>query len=289
MQALENVAGVNQVSEGQAAVPAVRGLARGRTLILIDGARVSVGAPRRSERDVPRSRSSSRASTWRAVRDRSRTGRMRSAASSRCARARVAPASPLARAVQRHARRRHPGTPRRGRGVEGPRRRRRAVRRAHARGRRLRQPRRARSSTPATRDHGFLGRVEHASGTGCLSVGWQSDFGRDIERPRNNSRTVRFYYPTEDSHRFTAGYEPADVGGLPARRGSPAFSGTYDAASPIRIASPTATTGRSIERADISAKDFHVRGFGERLLGPARARGRRRRQRPLRSATRSTI
>ena len=41
MQALENVAGINQVSEGQAAVPAIRGLARGRTLILIDGARVS--------------------------------------------------------------------------------------------------------------------------------------------------------------------------------------------------------------------------------------------------------
>src|SRR5687768_1697653 len=41
VQALENVPGINQVSEGQAAVPAVRGLARGRTLILIDGARVS--------------------------------------------------------------------------------------------------------------------------------------------------------------------------------------------------------------------------------------------------------
>src|SRR5688500_6787546 len=41
MQAIENVAGVNQVSEGQAAVPAIRGLARGRTLILIDGARDS--------------------------------------------------------------------------------------------------------------------------------------------------------------------------------------------------------------------------------------------------------
>src|SRR5688500_11981687 len=41
IQALENIAGISQVSEGQAAVPAVRGLARGRTLILIDGARVS--------------------------------------------------------------------------------------------------------------------------------------------------------------------------------------------------------------------------------------------------------
>ena len=41
MQAVESVAGVSQVSEGQAAVPAVRGLARGRTLVLIDGSRVS--------------------------------------------------------------------------------------------------------------------------------------------------------------------------------------------------------------------------------------------------------
>ena len=41
MQSVENVPGVNQVSEGQAAVPAVRGLARGRTLIMIDGSRVT--------------------------------------------------------------------------------------------------------------------------------------------------------------------------------------------------------------------------------------------------------
>ena len=40
-QAVENVAGVSSVSEGQAAVPAIRGLARGRSLILLDGARVS--------------------------------------------------------------------------------------------------------------------------------------------------------------------------------------------------------------------------------------------------------
>ena len=40
-QALENVAGASTVSEGQAAVPALRALARGRTPILIDGARVT--------------------------------------------------------------------------------------------------------------------------------------------------------------------------------------------------------------------------------------------------------
>ena len=41
MQALETVPGINAVSEGHATVPAIRGLARGRTLVLIDGARVT--------------------------------------------------------------------------------------------------------------------------------------------------------------------------------------------------------------------------------------------------------
>lgn len=40
MQAMENVAGVSAVAEGQGAVPAVRGLARGRTLLLLDGTRL---------------------------------------------------------------------------------------------------------------------------------------------------------------------------------------------------------------------------------------------------------
>ena len=40
-QAIDVVPGVSAISEGQAAVPAIRGLARGRTLILVDGARAS--------------------------------------------------------------------------------------------------------------------------------------------------------------------------------------------------------------------------------------------------------
>ncbi|HEX5215199.1 MAG TPA: TonB-dependent receptor [Vicinamibacterales bacterium] len=40
VQALENVAGVGAVAEGQSAVPAIRGLARGRTLFLLDGSRL---------------------------------------------------------------------------------------------------------------------------------------------------------------------------------------------------------------------------------------------------------
>ncbi len=40
MGALENVPGVSAVAEGQSAVPAIRGLARGRTLMLLDGTRL---------------------------------------------------------------------------------------------------------------------------------------------------------------------------------------------------------------------------------------------------------
>src|SRR4029450_4946907 len=40
-QALDVVAGVSTISEGQAAVPAIRGMARGRTLILVDGSRAT--------------------------------------------------------------------------------------------------------------------------------------------------------------------------------------------------------------------------------------------------------
>ena len=40
MQALDTIIGVSSVAEGQSAVPAIRGLARGRTLVLLDGSRL---------------------------------------------------------------------------------------------------------------------------------------------------------------------------------------------------------------------------------------------------------
>ena len=40
-ESLENVAGVSLISEGQSATPALRGLGRGRTTILVDGTRAS--------------------------------------------------------------------------------------------------------------------------------------------------------------------------------------------------------------------------------------------------------
>jgi len=103
---------------------------------------------------------------------------------------------------------------------------------------------------------------------GLLSAAWQSDFARDVERPRNNSRTVRFFAPYENSHRFTASYELPDTGGL-QQIAVTTFLGSYaQRTDQDQFATPT--TGRSIERADISANDFHVKASAERLFAATR-------------------
>ncbi len=266
MQAVENVAGVNQVSEGQAAVPAIRGLARGRTLILIDGARVS------SERRVGASATFLDPSLIEGV-DVSRgpgsvaygSDAFGGVISVRTRR--VMPGSPLA--VQfsgtvgagmpelRGAIEIAKGLPSGG-----------VLFAAHAREADDWDSPEGEVFNSGFADRGFMLRAEQKVGPGYLTAGWQSDFGREIERPRNNSRTVRFYYPHEDSHRLTAGYEARNVMGL-QRLAVTAFVGNYDQRTDQdRFA--TATTGRSIERADIAANDFHVRSFGEKLVGKSR-------------------
>jgi vitamin B12 transporter len=267
MQALENVAGVNQVSEGQAAVPAIRGLARGRTLILIDGARVS------SERRAGPSATFMDSTVMESV-DVSRgpgsvaygSDAFGGVISVRTRR--VAPGSPLSASVSGTI---GAGIPEK-RGAfeiskgftEGG-----VLFAAHSRdtddwtshlGTEV--------FNSGFQDHGLLGRFEHRAGPGTFSAAFQSDFGREIERPRNNSQTVRFYYPTENSHRFTTGYEATDLLGF-QQVNLTGFVGTFDQRTDQdRFA--TATTGRTIERADLSANDFHVRGAGSRLFGKAR-------------------
>jgi outer membrane receptor protein involved in Fe transport len=267
IQALENVAGVNQVSEGQAAVPAIRGLARGRTLLLLDGARVS------SERRVGASATFLDATVVESV-DVSRgpgsvaygSDAFGGVISVRTRR--VVPGSPLGFRFDGDLG--GGGVPEWRGAVEVSK----GVREggvlfaAHTREADDWESPSGEVFNSGYSDHGFLARAENALGPGSLSAAWQSDFGRDIERPRNNSTTVRFFYPTEDSHRFTATYDLRDLGGF-QRVGFTGFLGSYSQVTDQdRFA--TATTGRSIERADVSANDFHVRGFGERLFGRSR-------------------
>ena len=266
MQAIENVAGVNQVSEGQAAVPAIRGLARGRTLILIDGARVS------SERRVGASATFLDPSLIEGV-DVSRgpgsvaygSDAFGGVISVRTRR--VMPGSPWAFQFSGTV---GAGIPERRGSIEvakglpaGG-----VLFAAHVREADDWDSPEGEVFNSGFGDGGFMIRAEQQVGAGYLTAGWQSDFGRDIERPRNNSRAVRFFYPYEDSHRLTAGYEARGALGL-QRLAVTGFVGRYEQRTDQdRFA--TATTERSIERADIAANDFHIRGFGEKLVGRSR-------------------
>jgi outer membrane receptor protein involved in Fe transport len=266
MQALENVPGVSQVSEGHASVPAVRGMARGRTLILIDGARVT------SERRVGPSATFLDPFVLESVEVSRGPGSVAYGSDAFggviYARTRRAePGSPLRmRAIATLG----AGIPERRVGME--------FSKGLAQGGVLfqahyrdiddyRSPEGDVFNSGAS-DRGFLARAESALAGGTMTVGWQSDFGRDVERPRNNSRTVRFFYPTEDSHRLTLGYSLRDRAGF-TRVGIDTYVGSY-AQITNQDRAATATTGRSLERADVSANDFQLRGTAERFAGKAR-------------------
>ena len=268
-QAVENVAGTATVSEGHAAVPAVRGLASGRTLILIDGARVT------AERRVGPSATYLDPASLEGIEIARGPGTVAYGSDA------------FGGIVQLRTRRAEPGTPLRGRftgalGV-GAHQQRAALEltRGFDRGGVLLQGHwrdfdnwdspEGEVPNSGAGDKGFLARFDHELRGGLASAGWQSDFGRDIERPRNNSTTVRFFYPEENSHRLTLGWDRARWGALD-RFVATAFVGTYEVITDQdRFATPGAP--RSVERADVTAKDFHVRVSGENAVGRVKLDG----------------
>jgi outer membrane receptor protein involved in Fe transport len=266
IQALENVPGVSKVSEGHAAVPAIRGLARGRTLILVDGARVT------SERRVGPSATFLDPFLLEGIQVSRGPGSVAygSDAFGGVILARTRRPTPGAPWGLRFLGTLGVGEPQERVGAE--------VSKGFSQGGILfqghyrdfddyRSPEGEIFNSGGT-DQGFLARAEQVVGDGFLSIAWQSDFGRNIDRPRTNSRNTRFYYPIEDSHRFTASYEHGPRFGL-NRMSVSTFLGSYrQMTDQDRFA--TATEPRAIERADVDARDFHVRALGEKLFGGAR-------------------
>jgi vitamin B12 transporter len=264
--ALENVPGVARLSEGRAAVPAVRGLAHGRTLLLIDGARVT------SERRVgpsatfldpellasvevsrgPGAVAYGSDALGGVVHARTRRAEPGSGFSGRAAAA-LGAGTPEQRASVALSQ----GFDRAGLQVQ-----------AHYRNSDDYDSPEGEVLNSGAGDRGGRARFDQLLGSGLLSVSWQSDVARDVERPRTNSRSVRFYYPEETSHRLVASYDTSAALGFD-RVGASAFLGSYSLVTD-QDAFPTDTSPRSVERADVSARDFHVRGQGHRSLGETR-------------------
>lgn len=266
IQALENVVGVNQQSEGHAGVPAVRGLAAGRTLILLDGGRVT------SERRVGPSATYIDPAVLEGI-DIARGpgsvaygsdafGGVISARTQR-----VEAGEPLEGRLSATF---GAGTPEQrlsaeiGRGFS----RTGLFLQAHYRNAEDYDSPEGEVFNSGWSDGGVLARTTHALGTSHLSLGWQSDFGRDLERPRNNSRRVRFFYPIDDSHRVTANYRVANAGAL----GRVSIDGLVASYRNVtdQDAFATSDEARAVERADVRAKDYQVRAVSERLLGRTR-------------------
>jgi hemoglobin/transferrin/lactoferrin receptor protein len=261
-QAIAGVPGVSQLSEGQAAVPAVRGLARGRTLLLIDGSRVS------SERRVGPSATFLDPAVIEGVDVARGPGS-------------VAYGSDAIGGVI-SIRTRRPGYSGRaadasisaGMGVPDRRVDLSLAQGFGAGGLLVAGHWRTAGDYDAPDgvvlnsgwgDSGALVRAERSLWGGVVTGSWQGDFSRDIERPRNNSDELRVYSPHERSHRLNVSFVKHGAGPLHLLRAS-GFAGTLrQRLDQDRAATPARP--REIARADQSARDVQVRLTGETLAG----------------------
>jgi len=118
------------------------------------------------------------------------------------------------------------------------------------------------------RDRGVRARWEQVTHGAAWSVGWQSDFGRALGRPRSDGDVILASSPLEDSHRLTLSYERPSLGQFRSVRFDALAGATRQQTDQDRLATPTRP--RSIERADLSSREMQLRLTGERLLGRAR-------------------
>ncbi|MCC7061098.1 MAG: TonB-dependent receptor plug domain-containing protein, partial [Burkholderiaceae bacterium] len=102
---------------------------------------------------------------------------------------------------------------------------------------------------------------------GRLRLGLNIDRVEDLGKAAIDSRQIRAYYPNEDSDRLTASWI-GSAGSWDAVEGA-AFYGTYDIVLD-RDRAPTATSNRRIDRADTQAKDASARFVAGRPLGGGR-------------------
>jgi len=117
----------------------------------------------------------------------------------------------------------------------------------------------------ASRDRGALVRAMFPAGTTRLTFGLQMDRGRDEGKPAIDSNVTRTYYPREDSDRFSFGSDATGVLGFDALE-LRVFAGTYRLVTD-RDTFATPTTTRVLREADVDGKDAAVRVTGVRSAG----------------------
>ncbi|MEO7271951.1 MAG: TonB-dependent receptor [Vicinamibacterales bacterium] len=265
-QALDGVPGVGAISEGQAAVPAVRGLARGRTLIMVDGNSAS------TERRAGANASFLDPDTVQTIEVARGPGSVaygsdafggvivaRTRGPDRTAPLRLRFAGTVGR-----------GVPERRGDLE--------ISTGYGSGGIL-VGLRARDfgdyhspsgvvTNSGWRDRGVRARWDTETGEDRWSVGWQSDFGRSLGRPRSDGDVIVATSPFEDSHRLTASYKRVSLAAFRNLRFDALAGGSRQRTEQDRL--PAAGRPRSLERGDLSSREAQLRLTGERPVGPVR-------------------
>lgn len=117
-------------------------------------------------------------------------------------------------------------------------------------------------------DGGAALRFVRDSGLGWWRLGFNLDRGRDIGKPAADSDLTRTFYPVEDSTRFTVALDSGPRAGW-ENIATSAYLGNYRLAlDRDRLATSTVT--RRIERSDVDADDGQLRSVASRELGGGR-------------------
>jgi outer membrane receptor protein involved in Fe transport len=265
-QALDVIPGVSAISEGQGAVPSIRGMARGRTLILVDGSRAA------TERRAGANASFFDPGLAQSIDVARGPGSVAYGADAFggviAARTRGPQYSPGFRV--RFAGTAGAGMPERRGDLE--------LARGHGTGGVLISVRTrefddygapsGEVTNSAWRDSGVRARWDQAAGGGRWSLGWQSDFARDVGRPRSDSDLILATSPFEDSHRLTASFEGGALGGFRNVRFTALGGASRHRNTQERV--PAANRARSVEQADVSSYEMQARLTGDRAVGRAR-------------------
>lgn len=265
-QSLMHVAGVSTIAEGQGAVPVVRGLARGRTLILLDEGRVS------TERRAGPNASFLDPAAIRSVEVARGPGSVAYGSDA------------FGGVIAIQTRRSHPtapfsvqfsstlggGLPEKSASLEVSSGYGRGGILASFHGRSFDDYRAPDGVVPnsAWRDAGGRVAWEHATGTSRWSARWQRDRGHAIGRPRSDSSTIRASSPFESSNRFSASYARLALLGLNDVRISGSSGWVSDRTQQERL--PAVGAPRNIDQSDQSFRDLQLRMVGERTIHAVR-------------------
>ena len=262
-QALENVPGVSFIADGQGAVPAIRGLARGRSLILIDGSRVST--ERRAGANAsfldpsginsievargPASVAYGSDAFGGVIAVRTRRAAYRAPLQARVA-GTAGAGIPEARADVEVSR-----------GFTAD-----AVLVA-VRAREFGDYRAPAGEVPNSgwRDGGVSARWDHDAGGRTWSIGWQTGLGRDIGRPRSDSAAIIATTPYEDSHRLTASYERQAAGWFKNVKLDGLFGVSRERTQQDRVAN--SRQPRNLTQSDMSSREAQLRVTGDHAFG----------------------